>query len=100
MQQQQPSPAPTHSAHEEQLASLLAAAATGDSSAFESFYNATAHRLLEAVRGSTDNDCESTMVDCYLQAWRHASGFDPSRSTAFEWLLALCHSLAGDRSAT
>lgn len=100
MEEQHSPPGPGNRGHEEQLASLLQAAAAGDSRAFESFYNATAPRLLAAVRDNAGDNCESVMVDCYLEAWRHATEFDPSRSTAFEWLLELCHSLSREQSPT
>lgn len=81
-----------------QLATQLAAAATGDGAAFEMFYDATigfaralARRLL---RGA---DVDDALADAYFDAWRLAPRFDAQRGTALAWLLTIVRSRALDR---
>lgn len=81
-------------ARDVRLAALLAAAATGDASAFEAFYEATfayartvARRLLRSHA-----DIEDLLADCYFEAWRTASRFDAARGSPVTWLLTLVRS--------
>jgi RNA polymerase sigma-70 factor, ECF subfamily len=83
---------------DEQLAALLAAAASGDARAFEAFYNATSRRALGLVRRiAGDMHAEDILSDCYFQAWRNASHFDPQRGSALAWLLTMARTRALDR---
>jgi RNA polymerase sigma-70 factor, ECF subfamily len=96
---QDTAPQPAAGAHcDEQLAALLAAAAGGDARAFESFYSATARQALGLVRRvAGDAHAEDILSDCYFQAWRDASRFDPQRGSALGWLLTIARSRALDR---
>lgn len=76
------------------LAAYLAAAAGGDTRAFEGFYDATfayartvARRLLRDAAA-----IEDLLADCYFEAWRTAARFDPSRGSPVTWLLTLVRS--------
>jgi RNA polymerase sigma-70 factor (ECF subfamily) len=79
------------------LAQWVAAAAHGNSTAFESFYSATvgyaqalARRML---RGA---DTEDLLADAFFEAWRTAARFDPRRGSAVTWLLTIVRSRALD----
>jgi RNA polymerase sigma-70 factor, ECF subfamily len=91
---------PQHEAEDERnahLAQLLAAAAGGNSTAFERFYDATfalargtARRLL---RGE---DIEDLLAEAYFEAWRNLARFDVTRGSAVAWLLTIVRSRALD----
>jgi RNA polymerase sigma-70 factor (ECF subfamily) len=94
-------PAPRPDAERQQrdqhLAALLAAAARGDSAAFEAFYDATAgyaralaRRLLHGA------DLEDLLADAFFEAWRGAARFDAGRGSAVTWLLTIVKSRALD----
>ena len=79
------------------LAGLLAEAAAGNTTAFESFYDATvgyaralARRMVKA------SDLDDLLADAFFQAWREAARFDPERGSAVTWLLTLVRSRALD----
>ena len=81
-------------ARDTRLATLLAAAAAGDTAAFEAFYESTfayartvARRLLRDAAAIDD-----LLSDCYFEAWRCASRFDPHRGSPVTWLLTLVRS--------
>jgi len=89
--------APSHPARDEALARALQAAAGGDDSAFEQFYDATygyaralARRLLDAA------EVDDLLADVYFEAWRQAARFDAARGSAVTWLLTLVRSRALD----
>ena len=80
-----------------ELARLLRAAAGGNATAFEHFYDATigyaqalARRMLPAA------DVDDVVADAYLQTWRTAAGFDAGRGSAVTWLLTIVRSRAID----
>lgn len=76
------------------LATYLAAAAGGDTRAFEAFHDATfAYARTVARRLLRDTAAvEDLLADCYFEAWRTAARFDPSRGSAVTWLLTLVRS--------
>lgn len=81
-------------ARDARLAAYLAAAAAGDTRAFEGFYDATfafartvARRMLRDAAS-----IEDLLADCYFEAWRTAARFDPSRGSPVTWLLTLVRS--------
>jgi RNA polymerase sigma-70 factor, ECF subfamily len=83
------------------LAALLAAAAAGDSTAFERFYDATiaharglARRMLRGPQREADGD--DLLADSYFEAWRNLPRFDPARGSAVTWLLQIVRSRALD----
>lgn len=79
------------------LAALLGAAARGDSTAFEAFYDATyAYARLVARRVLAGGDTDDLLADAYFEAWRKAAAFDAARGSAVTWLLTLVRSRALD----
>jgi len=83
---------------DEQLATLLKAAAGGDARAFEAFYNGTARYAMAVVRRIVgEAHAEDVLSDCYFQAWRNAARFDAGRGSALTWLLTMARSRALDR---
>jgi RNA polymerase sigma-70 factor (ECF subfamily) len=86
-----------HAARDARLATLLGAAARGDSTAFEAFYDATyayAHVLARRLLGGGDTD--DLLADVFFEAWRKAAAFDAARGSAVTWLLTLVRSRALD----
>jgi RNA polymerase sigma-70 factor, ECF subfamily len=84
-------------ARDARLAAWLAAAARGDCSAFEAFYDATVgHARAMARRVLRGIDTDDLLADVYFEAWRTATHFDPARGTAMSWLLTLVRSRSLD----
>ena len=80
------------------LETLITQIATGDEHAFRCLYDATvskvhhlAHRITRRMELA-----EETVPEVYLQAWREAGRFDPSRARVLTWLLVICRSRALD----
>lgn len=93
-----PSDRPADPGRDADLARLLQAAAQGDTTAFEGFYNLTvgcARAVVRRIAG--DNHTEDVLSDAYFQAWREAHRFEPARGSALAWLLTLARSRALDR---
>lgn len=79
------------------LSELLAAAAQGNASAFEAFYDATmAYAQALARRMLPPSDVEDILADAFFQAWRDATRFDPQRGGPVTWLLTIVRSRALD----
>ena len=83
---------------ESRLGELLQAVANKDKTAFEAFYDATTERALSLVMRITQqiDTAEEVVSDVYLQVWRKADSFDPTRGNALAWLTILCRSRALD----
>ncbi len=81
------------------LSRLLTASASGDQDSFAALYDATAPRVLGLVlRVLRDRaQAEEVTQEVFLQVWRTAGSFDPSRGSALGWLLTLAHRRAVDR---
>lgn len=92
-------PEPSGDPSGQDLARLLRRCARGDEVAFGEFYDATSSRAwgmaLRVVRDRAQ--AEEVLQEAYLQAWRQASRFDPSRGSAGAWLLTIVHRSAVDR---
>lgn len=73
--------------------------ATGDRTAFEQLYRATAARLLGiCLRVLTDRaEAEDVLQDVYVAVWRKAPQFSPDKSSAMTWLAAIARHRAIDR---
>ena len=84
--------------NESRLAELLEAVARQDRAAFETFYDATTECVSSLVLRITQKTeiAEEVMGDVYLQVWRQADRFDPTRGNALAWLTTLCRSRALD----
>lgn len=82
---------------DQRLAALLAAAARGDTTAFEAFYDATyAYARTVARRVLAGGDTDDLLADAYFEAWRKAAAFDVARGSAVTWLLTVVRSRALD----
>ena len=81
------------------LSGLIQATAQGDQGSFAELYDATAPRVLGLVlRVLRDRaQAEEVTQEVFLQVWRSAGSFDPSRGSALAWLLTLAHRRAVDR---
>lgn len=82
-----------------ELATLLAAAATGNREAFTRFYRATSARVfglaLRILRSHTA--AEEVTQEVYLQAWTAAERYDSALASPIGWLMMLTHRRAVDR---
>ena len=80
-------------------AAAVAACATGDGAALETLYGQYAGWCLRHARSILvdPHHAEDAVQEAYLELWRNAGRFDPSRSTVRSWLLMLTHRRAVDR---
>lgn len=82
-----------------ELDQLLRRCARTDEEAFAALYDLTAARVhglvLRVLRDPAQ--AEEVTQEVYLQVWRTAASFDPSRGSAASWLLMLAHRRAVDR---
>lgn len=78
---------------------LIARCARGDQSALARLYDATAAQVNGlALRILADRElAEEITGDVYLQVWRSAASYDPSRGSPIAWLLTIARSRAIDR---
>ena len=81
------------------LAQLLSGAAHGRQDSFAELYDQTSSRVYGMVlRVLRDPGfAEETTQEVYLQVWRTASSFDPTKGSALSWLMTLAHRRAVDR---
>jgi RNA polymerase sigma-70 factor (ECF subfamily) len=79
--------------------SMLARVAAGDHSAFRDLYDRMAPRVHGLIRRTLVDDGQSQEVtqDVFLEVWRSASRFDPSRGSAVSWIMMKAHGRAVDR---
>lgn len=77
---------------------LLTAIAAGDREAFAALYDRHAAVVFGLLRAMLNGSSESEDVlqDTFLQAWRDAGRFDPTRSTPLGWLVMMARSRAID----
>jgi RNA polymerase sigma-70 factor, ECF subfamily len=88
---------PARAARDAELAALVHAAADGDCTAFEAFYDRTlAYAETVARRMLHGPDLEDLLADAYFEAWRCAARFDAARGSAVTWLLTIVRSRALD----
>lgn len=80
------------------LEDLLVRAGSGDEAAFRSLYDRTASRLfaicLRIVRHR--RLAEDILQESYVRIFRRARAFDPARSSALAWMIAIARSYALD----
>ena len=80
-------------------AALLQRIAMGDRKALRELYDRCAPAALalarRILRGAAE--AEDVVQDVFVEAWLHASRFDPRRGNAVAWLLAMARSRALDR---
>jgi len=78
---------------------LLTGVAAGDRAAFAAFYD----RHAPAVFGllirmlPQRGDAEDVLQETFMQVWRQAGRFDPTRSSPFGWVVMMARSRAVDR---
>jgi RNA polymerase sigma-70 factor (ECF subfamily) len=82
------------------LAALLRRVGDADQAALASFYDRTSARVYSLVLRILGDrtSAEEVTVDVYMQAFRQAPGYDPTRGTPMAWLLNLARSRAIDRA--
>ncbi|WP_156686475.1 sigma-70 family RNA polymerase sigma factor [Mycobacterium sp. Marseille-P9652] len=82
-----------------ELEALLRDVARGDRAAFAAVYDLTRSRVYGLVlRVLRDPGySEETTQEIYLEVWRSASAYDPSKGSALAWLLTMAHRRAIDR---
>lgn len=85
-----------------ELEALLSEVARGDSAAFAAVYDLTKSRVYGLVMRIMRDPgySEETTQEVYLEVWRTASAYDPSKGSALAWLLTMAHRRAVDRIRT
>lgn len=80
-------------------ARLLAAVARGDATALAILYDRYASLLMgAAVRIMNDREAAEDLVhDVFMEAWKQAAGYDPSRGAVRTWFMVRLRSRALDR---
>lgn len=78
---------------------LLSRVAVGDHTAFRQLYDRMAPRVHGLILRTLVDDGQSQEVtqDVFLEVWRSASRFDPSRGSAISWIMMKAHGRAVDR---
>jgi len=73
--------------------------ATGDQAAFATLYDRLAPRVHGLVVRILRDHAQSEEVtqEIFLQIWKNASSFDPTRGNALSWTLTVAHRRAVDR---
>lgn len=77
---------------------LLQGVAAGDREAFTHLYKTTSRRLYGvALRVTQQRElADDALSETFLQVWRQAGRFDPSRGSVIGWLSVICRSRALD----
>ncbi|MGH2815476.1 MAG: sigma factor, partial [Actinomycetota bacterium] len=89
----------TRPAEDDVLERLLALVARGDEQAFAELYQRVAAAVFGLVSKVVRNPAQSEEVtqEVFVELWRTASRFDPSRGTARAWIMTCAHRRAVDR---
>lgn len=81
------------------LPSLLANSARGDTNAFARLYDRTHQRIyalcLRVIRNPAH--AEEATQEAYTDIWRHAARYDPTKGSALTWMLTIAHRKCVDR---
>jgi RNA polymerase sigma-70 factor (ECF subfamily) len=79
--------------------SLLLRVADGDQRSFAELYDRIAPRVLGLIKRLLIDHSQSEEVaqEVFLEIWRTATRFDPSRGAALSWVLTMAHRRAVDR---
>lgn len=86
----------------ERLRGAMARLAAGDSAALEEIYTATRVKLFGiCLRILGDHkEAEDALQDVYVNLWRRAESYDPSRASPIAWLATFARNRAIDRLRT
>lgn len=78
---------------------LIAQVARGDERSFEQLYDDVGGQVHGLVRRVLRDPAQSEEVtqEVFLEIWRTASRFDPSRGRAMTWVMTIAHARAVDR---
>ncbi|HRI65981.1 MAG TPA: sigma-70 family RNA polymerase sigma factor [Polyangium sp.] len=78
---------------------LLASIAVGEKEALGALYHRHVARLLGVARRTLAHheDAEDVVHDVFLEVWRYAEDYDPTRGTVASWLLVRTRSRSLDR---
>ncbi|MGA7437382.1 MAG: sigma-70 family RNA polymerase sigma factor [Luteibacter sp.] len=86
-------------AERDALNDLLRRTGTRDEKAFAALYKATSPRLFGVCMRLVGDPAEADEIlqDAFVTVWQRASSFDPSRASAFTWLITVVRNKAIDR---
>lgn len=78
---------------------LLRRSARGDEAAFAQLYDLTAPTIHGIVRRVLRNPAQADEVtqEVYVEIWRTAARFDPTRAAGLTWMVTIAHRRAVDR---
>lgn len=95
----QPADLSAKDAERAQLVAALREVAGGDRSAFHRVYARTSAKLFGiCVRILGEGqDAEDALQDAYVNVWRRAASFEPSRASPITWLATIARNAAIDR---
>jgi RNA polymerase sigma-70 factor (ECF subfamily) len=81
------------------LTRLIASVADGDQSAFASVYDVLAPTVYGVVRRvlRDPSQAEEVTQEVFVEIWRQAARFDPSRGSVRTWAVTIAHRRAVDR---
>jgi RNA polymerase sigma-70 factor (ECF subfamily) len=87
------------SAYGADLGDLLGEVARGDLAAFEAVYDRVAAQVFGVIISVVRDPCLSEEVaqEVFVEIWRTAARFDPSRGKAITWVTTIAHRRAIDR---
>ena len=90
---------PASPSGDDPLERLLALVARGDEQAFAELYQRVAADVFGLVSKVVRNPAQSEEVtqEVFVEVWRTASRFDPSRGAARSWIMTCAHHRAVDR---
>lgn len=85
---------------QDEFGELLTRCGHGDEAAFARLYDLSSARVHGLVRRVLRDPAQSEEVtqEVYLEIWRLAPRFDPSRGSAVSWMLTIGHRRAVDRA--
>jgi RNA polymerase sigma-70 factor, ECF subfamily len=78
---------------------ILARVARGDEHAFERLYDAVCNQVHGLVRRVLRDPAQAEEVtqEVFLEIWRTATRYDPTRGKAMSWVMTMAHARAVDR---